>query len=138
MHLVDGQAVEVEDGVVTLVLVVAPSEEVFWAKAASWSEAQHHAFHFERLSPRLSPRLTCVFILDLLLLGGLRRLERVRDCSSQPSKLLQGFCSKSAPFGEALQNRHRDGLKQQRLLKHGFDVVDLGLGGGGAGVVTGG
>ena len=47
MHLVDGQAVEVEDGVVTLVLVAAPSEEVFWAKAAFWSEAQHHAFHFE-------------------------------------------------------------------------------------------
>ena len=25
--------------------MVAPSEEVFWAKATSWNEAQHHAFH---------------------------------------------------------------------------------------------
>ena len=92
MNLMDGQAVKAEDGVVTLVLVVALFEEVFGAKAASWSQAQNHAFHVEIVhevgsrASHISPRLKGDFVLDLFLLGGLRRLERVRNWWSRPFK----------------------------------------------------
>ena len=83
-----------------------------------------------RLSSRLSPRLKGDFVLDLLLLGGLRRLERVRDRLSRPfkasSRLLlivstiwRNSATSSSRRPEAATLAEADGLKQQHLLKLG-------------------
>ena len=137
MYLLDGQAVEAEDGMVTLVLVVALSEEVSWAKAVSWSEAQHHMPSTLRSFTR-SPRLKGDFVLDLLLLAGLRHPERVRDRLTRlfkaSSRLL--LIVNTIWRNSATSSSRR--LEAATLAEAGLDVVDLGLGGGGVGVDTGG
>ena len=91
--------------------MVALSEEVFWAKAASWMPSTSRSFTESRLSP-LSTRLKGDFVLDLLLLGVVNTIWR--NCAASSSRRLE-----AATLAEA-----------------GLDVVDLGLGGGGAGVIT--
>ena len=77
-------------------------------------------------------------VLYLLLLGGLRRLERVRDRLSRPFKASSRLLLiVSTIWGNSATSSSRR-LEAATLAEAGLDVVDLGLGGGGAGVVTGG
>ena len=87
---------------------------------------------------RLSPRLKGDFVLDLLLLGGLRRLEHVRDRLSRRFKASSRLLLIVSTIWRNSATSSSRRVEAATLAEAGLDVVDLGLGGGGARVVTGG